>query len=110
MTNEDKRMVGIDQMTINDLYVLLNAIERAHGLVFAMWSKDDIKNIIETHELESDRSGTLLQELWSTDGQNAMSEYLNSEHIIVPFILKYQHFKSTRIPDGEDAMSAFLNS
>lgn len=109
MTNEDKRMVGIDKMTINDLYVLLNAIERAHGIVFAMWGKDDIKNIIETHEL-TERNGELLEELWSEDGQSALSEYLNSEHIIVPFILKYQHFKSTRIPDGEDAMSAFLNS
>lgn len=107
---EDKRMVGIDKMTINDLYVLLNAIERAHGIVFAMWGKDDIKNIIETHKLDTERNGELLEELWSEDGQSALSEYLNSEHIIVPFILKYQHFKSTQISDGDDAMSAFLNS
>jgi hypothetical protein len=76
---------AIDQLSMDELYMLLSIIEQKHDLVFSVWSKQDIHTVFTEEGKTEEQAEKITDVFWSENNKTEFSDYLNHRDVVLNY-------------------------
>lgn len=76
---------AIDQLSLDELYMLLNLIEQKHNIVLSVWSKQDINTVFVEEGMSEERAEKITETLWGEDNKTDFSDYINNRDVVLNY-------------------------